>query len=242
VGLAFEARIVSGPSVVAICRSTEDEVAASLNDAIKRGCRCIISFGMAGGLAPYLRPGNWIVASSVIDAGRTHPTDRAWSEKTLEMIPGAGHAPILGVDTAITHPDAKRQIHVETGAAVVDMESHLVARFASAHGLSFAAIRVVIDPAHQVVPEAALAGMRPGGGTSLTAVLLALIARPSELPDLLRVAIDSYVARRALLRASRILGSGLASSISAKYDSGRETTACLNLSSQAVSVFDRAAS
>ena len=163
---------------------------------------------MAGGLAPHLVPGDWIVASSVIDAHHTHPTDKVWSEKMLKMIPGARHAPIVGADSAVARPDAKRQMHVETGAAVVDMESHLVARFASTHGLSFAAVRVVIDPAHRVVPEAALSGMRPDGGTSVTAVMLDLIARPSQLPDLLRVTVDAYAARRALLRASRMLGPG----------------------------------
>ena len=67
VGLAFEARIAAGPGVFVICRDTGNEVAASLNLAIERGCRSIISFGVAGGLAPHLRPGNWIVASSIIE-------------------------------------------------------------------------------------------------------------------------------------------------------------------------------
>ena len=97
-------------------------------------------------------------------------------------------------------------MHAETGAATVDMESHLVARLASAHGLSFAAVRVVIDPAHRAVPVAALAGMRPDGGTSITAVMRELIAGPSQLSGLLRLAYDGYAARRALLRARRLLG------------------------------------
>jgi len=206
VGLAFEARIASGPGVVVICRNTEREVASSIDHALKRGCRNIISFGVAGGLAPHLRPGNWVVASSIIDKQHSRPTDRVWSEKILAMIPGAEHRPIAGVDYAVAAPEAKRQMHVETGAATVDMESHLVARLASTHGLSFAAVRVVIDPAHRVVPGAALAGMRPDGGTSITAVLRELIAGPSQLSGLLRVAYDAYAARRALLRVRRLLG------------------------------------
>jgi adenosylhomocysteine nucleosidase len=208
VGLAFEARIASGPGAVVICRNTESEVASSLNHAIKRGARSIISFGVAGGLAPHLRPGNWVVASSIIDAQQTHLTNRVWSEKILEMIPGAEHKPIAGVDTAVADPEAKRRMHEETGAATVDMESHLGARLASTHALSFAAVRVVIDPAHRIVPKAALAGMRPDGGTSITAVIRELIAGPSQLSGLLRVAHDAYAARRALLRARQLLGPG----------------------------------
>jgi hopanoid-associated phosphorylase len=206
VGLAFEARIAAGPGVFVICRNTESGVAESIGNVVKKGCRSIISFGVAGGLAPHLRPGNWVVASSIIDKQQVRPTDRVWSEKILEMIPGAVHMPIAGVDSAIVNPTAKRRMHVETGAAAVDMESHLVARLASTHGLSFAAVRMVIDPAHRVVPVAALAGMRPDGGTSITAVMRELIAGPSQLSGLLRVAFDAYAARRALLRARRLLG------------------------------------
>jgi hopanoid-associated phosphorylase len=206
VGMAFEARIASGPGVVVICRNMQSELAASLDQAVKRGCRSIISFGVAGGLAPHLRPGSWVVASSIIDAQQNRPTDRSWSEAILKMIPGAEHRPIAGVDYAVAAPEAKRRMYVETGAATVDMESHLVARLASTHGLSFTAIRVVIDPAHREVPGAALAGMRPDGGTSVLAVMRELIAGPSQLSGLLRVAYDAYAARRALLRARRLLG------------------------------------
>jgi nucleoside phosphorylase len=118
------------------------------------------------------------------------------------------HRPIAGVDYAVATTEAKRRMHAETGAAAVDMESHIVARLAAAHGLNFAAVRVVIDPAHRAVPGAALAGMRPDGGTSITAVLRELIASPSQLTGLLRLAYDGYAARRALLRTRRLLGPG----------------------------------
>ncbi len=208
VGLAFEARIAAGPGVFVICRNTGDEIAALLDVALRRGCRNIISFGLAGGLAPNLRAGDWVVASSVIDAKQTRPTDQTWSKKILTMIPGAGYAPILGVDTAITDIEGKRRVHAETGAAAVDMESHLVARLAAAHGLSFTAVRVVIDPAHRFVPAAALAGMLPGGKTSIAAVMREVIARPSQLLGLIRITFDAHVAHGALRRTRRILGPG----------------------------------
>jgi hopanoid-associated phosphorylase len=208
VGMFFEARIAAGPGVFVICRDTENKVAALLDLAIKRGCRSIISFGVAGGLAPHLRLGDWVVASSIIDAQQNRPTDQVLSEKMLAMIPGASHAPIAGVDTAITDPKTKRRMHIKTGAAAIDMESHLVARLAATHGLSCAAVRVVIDPAHRVVPEVALAGMRSDGGTSITAVMCELIARPSQLFGLIRIVVDAYVVRRVLLRTRQRLGPG----------------------------------
>jgi hypothetical protein len=47
--------------------------------------------------------------------------------------------------------------------AAVDMESHMVARVAAKHKLAFAALRVVVDAAHRVVPPVALINMRPAG-------------------------------------------------------------------------------
>lgn len=209
VGLSFEARIAAGPGVHVVCREAGADLTGPLNDAIKRGCRSIISFGIAGGLAPHLRPGDWVVASSIIDAGTRRPTDAEWSGKLLRSVPRAGFAPVAGVDAPVSDPKAKREWHCKTGAVAVDMESHLVARLAAAHKLAFAAVRVIVDPVHRSVPAAALAGMRPDGSTDASAVLRALMAAPSEAIGLMRIAADAFLARNSLSRGRRLLGPGL---------------------------------
>jgi adenosylhomocysteine nucleosidase len=209
VGLSFEARIAAGPGVQVVCRDAGADLAGHLNDAITRGCDSIISFGVAGGLAPYLRAGDWIVASSVIDSGKRKPTNAAWSQKLLRAIPGASFAVVAGVDAPVSDPVLKREWHIKTGAAAVDMESHIVARLAAAHSLAFAAIRVIVDPAHRTVPAAALAGMRADGKTDPSAVLRALCADPSQALGLMRVAADAFFARNALDRGRRMLGPSL---------------------------------
>jgi hopanoid-associated phosphorylase len=206
VGLDFEARIAAGPGVFVICRGNDAEVEASLSLAINSGCRSFISFGVAGGLAPHLRPGDWVVASSIVDAQQVRPTDQAWSRKILTMLPGAGYAPIIGVDAPVSDPKIKQSIHADTGAAAVDMESHHLARLASARGVSFAAVRVVLDPAHRAVPAAALAGIGPDGGINVAGVLRELIARPSQVSGLFRLAFDAYAARMGLVDVRRMLG------------------------------------
>src|SRR5262249_51450492 len=206
VGLDFEARIAAGPGVFVICRGNGAELETSLSLAIKSGCRRFISFGVAGGLAPHLRPGDWVVASSIVDAQEVRPTDQAWSRKILTMLPGAGYAPIIGVDTPVGDPKVKRSIHVDTGAAAVDMESHHIARLASSHGISFAAVRVVLDPAHRRGPAAAPARLRRDGGISVMGILRELTARPSQLSGLLRLAVDAYAARGGLLAVRRMIG------------------------------------
>ncbi len=206
VGLAFEARIAAGPGVLVICRGPD--ISETLQLAFEAGCRSIISFGVAGGLAPDLRPGDWIVASEVLDAHTARPTHSIWSRNLLETIPEVRYGPVVGVPAPISDPGAKRELHARTGAIAVDMESHIVAQFAATHGMSFAVARVIVDPAHRRVPDAALIALRPGGGTNLTAILREVLTKPAQVFPLLRIAGDAYAARSALMRLRRLLGPG----------------------------------
>jgi hopanoid-associated phosphorylase len=176
------------------------------DSAVRQGYRGMISFGVAGGLAAHLRAGDWVVASSIRESHTVRKTDAVWSRKLLGLVDGAIHAPIVGVDVPVAEPAKKRELHKATGAAVVDMESHVVARVAAEHNLAVAAVRVVVDPAHRRVPPAALIGMRPDGRANVAAVLRDLLARPSQLSPLARIALDAFVARSAMVRVRRQLG------------------------------------
>jgi adenosylhomocysteine nucleosidase len=206
VGMAFEARIAAGPGIHVVSRDARHELESAVVSASRHGYRGIISFGVAGGLAETLRPGDWVVASEVAEAQGSRPTDTVWSQKLLNAVAGAYHAPVIGVDRPVASPAKKRELRRLTGAAAVDMESHIVARLAAAHGLAFTALRVIVDPAHRVIPNAALKGMGEGPQADSAAVLRDLIARPSQLPHLLRITLDAYVARRAMQRLRWRLG------------------------------------
>ena len=206
VGLAFEARIAAAPGVRVVCRTAGSDLEMVADSAVRQGYRGMISFGVAGGLAAHLSAGDWVVASSIRESHGVRPTDAVWSRKLLGMIPGSVHAPIAGVDEPVAEPARKRELHRTTGAAAVDMESHLAARVAAEHKLSFAAVRVVVDPAHRKVPPAALIGMRPDGRANVSAVLRDLVARPSQISQLARIAIDAFTARAAMARVRDALG------------------------------------
>ncbi|HML07880.1 MAG TPA: hypothetical protein VK430_07100 [Xanthobacteraceae bacterium] len=206
VGMPFEARIAAGPGVVVFSRESRDELTAAAASAARRGYRGMISFGVAGGLASNLRPGDWVVASSVVHSQTSNVTDRAWSNKLLNLIGRARHAPIVGVDEPIAEPTIKRELHRATGAAAVDMESHVVARLAAEHRLAFAAVRVIVDPAERAIPPAALVGMNADGRTNVPAILRELIARPAQISHLARIAFDAFVARSEMQRVRQLLG------------------------------------
>jgi adenosylhomocysteine nucleosidase len=206
VGLAFEAKIAAAPGVQVVCRTAGSELEAIADSAVRQGYRGMISFGVAGGLASQLRAGDWIVASSIREEHTVRQTDAVWSRKLLGMIDGAIHAPIVGVDSPIAEPAKKRELYRATGAAAVDMESHVVARVAAKHKLAFAALRVVVDPAHRAVPPAALIDMRPDGRPNVSAMLREIMTRPLQLSPLARIAVDAFTARAAMNRVRRDLG------------------------------------
>jgi adenosylhomocysteine nucleosidase len=206
VGMAFEARIAAGPGVLVMCRSDREQVAAMADSAVRQGYRGMISFGVAGGLADSLRPGDWVVASAVHESQSVRETDSAWSRKLLRAIDGAHYAPILGVDNPVAEPAMKRELRRTSGAAACDMESHVVSRLAEAHGLAFAALRVIVDPAQRAVPRAALAGMGPDGRTDVPALLRDLVRRPSQFLQIARLALDTLTARTELQRVRNLLG------------------------------------
>jgi adenosylhomocysteine nucleosidase len=207
-GLAFEARIAAAEGVTVIYGRDEGRMIVELERAIASGASGIVSFGTAGGLTPPLAPGDWVVAEAIVTDAQRWPADPVWSAKLLARLPHATRGPIAGVDLPVAGAAAKLALHDRTGAVAVDMESHIVARVASAHGLPFVACRVIIDPANLTLPPAALVAMRGDGGVNLPAVLGSLARRPSQLPLLLRLALDARGARAALFRGRRLLGAG----------------------------------
>jgi adenosylhomocysteine nucleosidase len=206
--LALEARIALGPGVSVICNQGSHLVAA-VEAAIARGAAGVISFGIAGGLAPDLVAGDWIVGSAVRTGQESYSTDRAWARILLEALPGAIHADIVGMDVPIAGASEKRRLHARTGAVAVDTESHIAARIAAAHRIPFAACRAIIDSAHRDLPPAAMVGLRPDGTPDVFAVFRSVAKQPSQLPALIRTAVDARIAGGALRRGRRQLGAGL---------------------------------
>src|SRR5262249_36391766 len=89
VGLEFEARIAAGPGTQVICSGDGRHLAAALSRAITHDCRGLVSFGVAGGLAPELQPGDCVVGSAVLSGSARLETDRHWSRELLQIIPNA---------------------------------------------------------------------------------------------------------------------------------------------------------
>jgi adenosylhomocysteine nucleosidase len=208
-GLTFEARIAAGPGVVTVCGGGHlERLEAELLQAVERGCRGIVSFGIAGGLAAHLEPGACIVARSIVTHAERFESHLEWASHLVQNIPGAIHADIAGVIAPVSTAVDKAALHRATGSVAVDMESLLCATVAKARSLPFAAIRVVADPSHRALPPAAQINLLPGGKPDMNAVMRSVMVRPHQIGALVRVGLDTRTARAALVRARRMLGPG----------------------------------
>jgi hopanoid-associated phosphorylase len=183
-------------------------------EMIARGAAAVLSFGVAAGLDPGLRPGVVVAASEVVAPdGQRLPTDRPWRERVAAAAQVAVPvivAPVCGRDEPVATRHEKAALRAWSRAAAADMESHAAAEVAAAHALPFLAVRAVADPAWRSVPQAALLGVGPSGETRALAVLLAASRHPRQAAALVRLGIDMAAALRALRRVAQIgaLGSG----------------------------------
>jgi hopanoid-associated phosphorylase len=205
-GLQRERRIVAGPDVEVVVGGGDHARLEATLDRLAVRARGIISIGIAGGLAPGLQVGQWVVASAVHVEGASVPTDPAWTDRLAARLPGAFKGLLLGADALVADAAQKALLHRTTSAVAVDMESHVAARVARRYGLPFAAARAVSDAAHRTLPPAARVGMKPDGGMDLPAVLRSLLAHPGQLPALIRTGLEAEQGFRALLRGHRRLG------------------------------------
>ena len=207
----MEARIVAGPRVLALsgCGDVVG-LARRLEAALTNGASAIISFGVAGGLAPDLPPGTKLVARSVVaEDGARYYGDPVWSERLSCVLGGAMIADIAGVDAPVAGCAEKRALHSKTGAHAADTESHVAARIAAGYGLPFAAFRVVADPADRQLPHAALVAVKPNGSIALGAIAGSILRDPRQVPQLLRIALDARAAFAALFRGRKVIAGTL---------------------------------
>jgi adenosylhomocysteine nucleosidase len=201
VGMKREAAIVQGPGVrVAVGGGRSDLLAQRLEAALD-AVDAIISIGLGGALDPALKVGDLVIGTAVYAEGDMQPTDRAWTARLAAVLPGAKLAPVYGSEIMALHPSQKAKLAADSGAVLVDMESHVVARIALAHGLPFMVLRVVSDTARTFLPPAVLHGLKPDGGVNLAGVLAALARRPGQLPALMRTGRDAEMAFKALATA-----------------------------------------
>jgi hopanoid-associated phosphorylase len=212
-GMAKEMRLAEGPGFAVVASGGDPErLRRLLFERREPGCRAVLSFGIAGGLDPELQPGDVVVATAIVAGGERRPAHPALADWLAMSLRAGGVrvrlADLAGSDGLVVDAAAKAAMRSQTGAAAVDMESHVASAFAARHGLLFAALRIVCDPAARTLPPIVANALRADGGIDHIGMLRGLLRRPTQLAALTRLAGEARTSFRALSRCRDLLGVG----------------------------------
>ena len=202
-GLVQEARIAAGPGMTVICSSSDPQQLRALLTVFDRSTiRGVISFGVAGGLDPSLKSGDVVVATEVMAGDTRWLAGLPLNEELIASV-ALGRRRVVrgglaGVERVVAAQTCKAALRSETGAAAVDMESHIAAAYAAECDLPFAALRVISDPATRALPALAMAAIKPNGDIDLRKVLGGVARNPMTLRALVSTGIDFNRALKSL--------------------------------------------
>jgi hopanoid-associated phosphorylase len=206
----LEARIARGPGIVTACGGGDSaRLRNILSTTDPRSLRAVVSFGLAGGLDPSLRPGDIVIAKDVLFGSVNSATDATMTAVFAERLTRGRAAPIsariVGSDVVVGDPADKAALR-RAGVAAVDMESHVAAEFAAKHGLPFGVVRVICDSAERALPPLADSALGAKGRIDLSAILGSLARNPSQISALVGTGRDFAAAVASLRRSRRLLG------------------------------------
>ena len=206
-GLAAEARVARAAGFPVIVGAGDHGRTMVLLENAAREAKCLVSFGVAGGLAPDLRPGHVILSAEVIgDDQSWRPNDHFRREVgDLARCIGAVEGPVLGSREMLATEEDKARAWRETGALAVDLESALVARAAEKAGIPFLVLRAIADPARRELPPAALIPLDGGGRPAFIRVMAEVMRRPRQIAALFGLARETHLGLAALAGPARAL-------------------------------------
>ena len=199
-GLAAEARVARAAGFQVIVGAGDPHRTTELVGAAVRRAKCLISFGIAGGLAPHLRPGDVVLSGEVIGQDANWRANDRFQTQVMELAGrlGAAHGPVLGAAVLLATEQDKARAWRDTGALAVDMESAIVARAADAVGIPFLVLRTIADPATRELPSAALIPLTQRGNPALFSVARDVLRRPRQIAALCGLARETRQALGAL--------------------------------------------
>lgn len=175
---------------------------AAAESLLAKGATHLISWGCAAGLSHILRPGDLVLADTVMDTNDVKiAIDPDWHGHSKQVLSKSHvvHAGCLLTTAHIVAPSKdKKQLHLKTGAIALDMESAAIAKVAQQHSVPFLAIRVIADSVNTSLPRAINNALNDQGDIVLNKLLLSIAKNPMEIPRLITLGLNFRAAKITL--------------------------------------------
>ncbi len=176
---------------------------------IAEGARQLISWGCAAALTSHLKAGDFVLAASIVTQDHQKlDADRNWHTHVRELLSDTLviHTGTLAESTRIISASTeKRQLHANTAADALDMESAALADIAVQNKIPWLVIRTIVDPVDMDLPAIIDQSMNNEGEIIIPRLLLKLLQKPSEIPGLIRLGINFNAATKTLKSIARHL-------------------------------------
>ena len=208
-GLVVEAKIAQAAGFSVVVGAGDRDRTAALEAAAAAKTDCLVSFGIAGGLAPELSAGTVVVSGEVVSEEHRwaiEPSIRQQLSQFARSI-GAVEGLVFGASSILATQTEKRRAWASTRALAVDLESEIVARTATALGIPFIVLRSIADTARRDLPPASLVPLTLEGKPDLLKVFSAVLRRPFQIGGMIGLARETAIALSALVGPARALRS-----------------------------------
>ena len=208
-GLMVEAKIAQAAGFSVVIGAGDRDRTEALVVTATAHTNCLVSFGIAGGLAPELKAGTVVVSGEVVSERHRwaiEPSARRQVSQFARSI-GAVEGLILGASSILATQIEKQRAWAATRALAVDLESEIVARTATALGIPFIVLRSIADTARRDLPPASLVPLTANGNPDVLKVFSAVLRRPFQVGGMIGLARETAIALSALIRPARALRS-----------------------------------
>lgn len=169
---------------------------------IAQGATRLISWGCAAALSETLKPGDLVLADTLIDAEGAqigiHPDWHRFTKNLLSTTLKVHTGSLAESNSIVATGKDKKHRHTQTGAIALDMESVAIAKVAQKNNLPFLAIRAIADPVNMDLPKAITQALNDEGDIVLGKLLSFIALHPAELPGLIKLGLHFNAAKNTL--------------------------------------------
>lgn len=174
----------------------------------------LVSFGVAAALDDKLIPGDLVLPEAITTNGEILPVDMEWRDRlhgVMSKHVTVASGILASCEAPLTTRQEKLALNEATGACAADMESAAVAKVAADAGISFIAIRAIIDPLEFSPPEVLMSAVYPDGSVDAMQLIKLVLNRSVSVVTLIHLALGMHVARSALTEVVQKTGLTFAS-------------------------------
>lgn len=202
-------QFISDNILVAYSGTGAKNAQAAAKLLIENGATQLMSWGCAAALVPELKSGDLILPVQLLShQQQSLQVNKNWLKHVQNHLKSeieSHNDDLVESLDMVTTQAAKQQLHQQTTAIAVDMESFAIAEVATKNNLPFLVIRTIADTVTMDLPQAVTHALNEQGQVQLSRLLLFILTHPQEIPALIKLGLHFNKAQNKLKAVAKHL-------------------------------------